>query len=305
MVDVLLLLLTCALGVLLSRVSLCAVAGVQQLIQTRSYAGLERLAIAASGAGLSLLLLAGMAPERVSLPTDAAFHFGIIGGGVLLGLGAMINGGCYLGSVLYLGTGNLNFLFTLVGIALGLRGAEAAAPLVIAGTPGLGMAMGHYWLAGLGAFGVSVAALLGMRRGRGQWLALAAGLLAGLVYARHPGWNYGSALAALAHSLSIVVQGGVMLSAVTLIAGAIGGAWLAGRFRFQGLTLWRALRCAVGGLVMGFGAALVPGGNDTLLLWAIPGLTIYGALAYVLMLGTMALAFLASARRGRNGPLTR
>ena len=130
-------------------------------------------------------------------------------------------------------------------------------------------------------------------------------MLAGLIYARHPGWSYGSAFATVALGQSAVMQWRGTLPAITLFAGAIGGAWLAGRFRFQGLTLWRALRCAVGGLVMGFGAALVPGGNDTLLLWAIPGLTIYGALAYVLMLGTVALGFLLSTRRGSKPSLTR
>ena len=44
---------------------------------------------------------------------------------------------------------------------------------------------------------------------------------------------------------------------------------------------------------MGVGAALVPGGNDMLLLWAIPGLTVYGALAYAVMLATIGAGFAA------------
>jgi uncharacterized protein len=59
----------------------------------------------------------------------------------------------------------------------------------------------------------------------------------------------------------------------------------------------RGLRCAGGGLIMGCGAALVPGGNDSLLLWAIPGLTIYGALAYLFMLVTIAAGFALKARQ--------
>src|SRR5437764_11779832 len=109
MLDVLLLLLALGLGALLSRVSLCAVAGVQQAVMVRNFAGLERLALAACGAGMSLLALAALLPEHVWLPNDVQWRSGLLGGGVLLGVGAMINGGCYLGSVLYLGTGNLNF----------------------------------------------------------------------------------------------------------------------------------------------------------------------------------------------------
>ena len=305
MVDALLLLLTFILGALLSRVSLCAVAGMQQAIESRSSAGLERLLLAASGAGLSLLLLAGLLPEHVWLPTDASFHLGIIAGGALLGLGAMINGGCYLGSVLYLGTGNLNFLFTLGGIGLGLRGAEAFAPLPVAAAPGLKMAMGQAWFAGLCAFGLIVVVLMGRRQVKGQWLALTAGLLAGLVYARQPGWSYGSALEALTHGRANLAQWRVYLSALTVFMGTIGTALLAGRFQLQLPTLPRGLRCLGGGLVMGFGAALVPGGNDNLLLWAIPGLTFYGAVAYVLMLFVLGLGFALAALWPRNPPLAR
>jgi hypothetical protein len=35
---------------------------------------------------------------------------------------------------------------------------------------------------------------------------------------------------------------------------------------------------------MGYAAAQVPGGNDSLLLWAIPSLALYGLVAYGLML---------------------
>lgn len=307
MADVLLLLLTLTLGTLLSRISLCAVAGMQQLVMARNYVGLTRLLLAASGSGLSLLLLAGLLSDHVWLPTDPIYHAGIIAGGALLGLGAMINGGCYLGSVLYLGTGNLNFLFTLVGIGLGLRGAEVLAPLPIAVAPGLHMATGYLWLAGLSAFSLIVVVLMRWRRVKGQWLALLTGLLAGIVYARQPGWSYGSALEALAHGRSGLSHWRADLAAVTLFAGAIGSATLAGRFHLQWPMLKRASRCFAGGAIMGCGAALVPGGNDNLLLWAIPGLTLYGLLAYGLMLGVIGLAFALATRLPRKpatGPLT-
>ena len=305
MLDVLLLLLTLVLGAMLSRVSLCAVAGMQQAVAAREYAGLERLLIAASGAGVSLLLLAGLRSDQVWLPGDAHFHLGILTGGVLLGLGAMLNGGCYLGSVLYLGTGNLNFLFTLIGIGLGLRAADTLAPLPEFALPSLHMAMGHLWLAGLVLFALIIAVLIYHRRIRGQWLALLAGLLAGLVYARQPGWSYGSALEALAHGRVGPPQWRADLSALSLFVGAIGAAVLAGQFRLRRLTLWRALRCLAGGATMGYGAALIPGGNDNLLLWAIPGLTLYGALSFGLMLATMGLGFTLAERAARQPPLAR
>ncbi len=306
MLDLVLLMLALGLGALLSRVSLCAVAGVQQAVAARNFAGLERLALAACGAGLSLLILAGLLPGRVWLPSDMHIQAVVIAGGALLGLGAMINGGCYLGSVLYLGTGNLNFLFTLLGLGLGLRGAAAWSPLPIAVMPELRMAMGYLWVLALGLFALIVVVLVRRRRCRGQWLALGAGLVAGLVYARHPAWSYGAALEALARGRSAVTHWRAYLPAAGLFAGAIGAAVLAGRFELQRPMPWRALRCLAGGAIMGWGAALIPGGNDTLLLWAVPGLTLYGTLAFAVMLAVMALGFTLAGRwpRAATGPQT-
>ena len=53
---------------------------------------------------------------------------------------------------------------------------------------------------------------------------------------------------------------------------------------------------------MGLGAAVVPGGNDTLLLWSIPGLTLRGGLAYAVMLATIALGFTVSGRATHKPP---
>ena len=302
MLDVLLLLMTFGLGALLSRVSLCAVGAVQQRIVFGKSAGLKRLLLAAAGSGVTLLLCAAWAPDMLHLPADPTFRWGIVAGGVLLGIGAMINGGCYLGSVLYLGTGNMNFLFTLLGIGVGLRGAALLAPLAGSDGPGLRMSMGAQWLWGLSAFAVIIVVLMRGKhpRGTGLWVALLVGLLAGLVYARQPGWSYGTALEALSHGRRGLAQWRTSLSALALFAGAIGEAALAGRFLLQPPNLQRALRCLAGGSVMGFGAALVPGGNDNLLLWAIPGLTRYGVLAYGLMLGVIVMGFMLQARWPRT-----
>ena len=139
--------------------------------------------------------------------------------------------------------------------------------------------------------------LLWRDRAAARWLALLAGLLAGLVYARHPGWSYGTVLDALAHGRLSRMDWSANLSALLLFAGALAGAWLAGSFRLQRPAWRRGLRCAAPQPMISPPAALVPGGNDSLLLWAIPGLTIYGTLAYFLMLATIAAGFALQARQ--------
>lgn len=299
MIDALLLLLTFSLGIVLSRVSLCAVASVQNAVVSRDHAALQRLALAGGSAGVVLLLLAGLMPGSVLLPGAVPLGAGVIAGGALLGVGALLNGGCYLGSVLYLGSGNLNFLFTLAGIGAGARVAEEWAHA--AGLYGAShAAMGPLWIAGAVGFASLVIVLV--RRGRpaaAGW-AVCAGALAGLVYARHPGWSYGTVLQTLAHGRHSLMDWAANLSALLLFGGALAGAAFAGRFQLKWPAMRRALRCAGGGLVMGFGAALVPGGNDMLLLWAIPGLTLYGALAYLLMLAVIAAGFIVSSRWPRK-----
>ena len=295
-----------ALGAALSRVSLCAVAGVQQAIAARSYTGLKRLLLAASAAAATLLLCAALAPHRVRLPADVALHWGVIAGALMLGVGALINGGCYLGSVLYLGSGNLNFVFTLGGIGLGARGAELLAPIQAGAGVGLRMAPAHVGLAGVMVLALTAGLLL---RGRGfkeRWPSLAAGVLAGLLYAQQPGWSYGSVIETLAHGRLGLMNWQSNASALLLFAGALAGSTLAGRFQLQRPQPWRSLRCVVSGAIMGCGAAWVPGGSDSLLLWAIPGLAVYGALAYALMLGTIGLGLTLSARWGqqRSDPIS-
>src|SRR5258708_33663342 len=92
-IDLLLLLLTFALGLALARVSLCAVAALQQLIDARQYDGLLRLLLATSGAGVTLLLLAGLVPGAGLLPRGVAPLAGGVAGGRPLGPGRPSNAG--------------------------------------------------------------------------------------------------------------------------------------------------------------------------------------------------------------------
>ena len=290
-IDVLLLLLTVLLGAALSRVSLCAVAAVQQCVVARDYSGAQRLLIAASAAGIVLLACSAWAPMRVALPAALPISAVLLCGALLLGAGALLNGACYLGSVLYLGNGNMNFLFTLLGIGVGSwavgHGHDALATLADKSmVPAVLRWTGVVIFAALALLLLLLAGRV--RRRTLAWAALA-GVVAGLVYARHPGWSYGQVIDALAAGDLSRMSWLANLAALALFAGAIGASGLAGRWQWQRLRTGRALRCLGGGMLMGLGAKLIPGGSDMLLLWSIPGLTLYGAVAYALMLAVLAV----------------
>lgn len=85
-----------------------------------------------------------------------------------------------------------------------------------------------------------------------------------------------------------------------MLAGAVYAAVWTRKFSLR-LPTWRALTGnAPGGFLIGAGAALVPGGNGTLLLYSMPSASPSGWLAFAAMSATIALTFLPSRARGRN-----
>lgn len=304
MLDWLLLGLAFVFGIGLTRTSVCTVAAVRTHILERDTRSLLCILVAASAAGAVLLGLACIWPQQIRLPYDNSLPGWALLGGFILGAGALLNGGCYLGSITYLCRGNLNFLFTLLGILVGARFAAAifgmrlvqavAQPSArnyfsILGTVGclLVLVTGLWLLAGR-ASGGKVSARTGRRMG---WAAALCGAVAAVIFARHPNWSYGTLLEQLAVADHMMLEPVVFCSALALFAGAVIGA--RHRWQWHPPTALASARRFLGGILLSIGALLIPGGNDTLLLWAIPGLASYGFIAFGAMLLTIAAGVLA------------
>ncbi len=133
------------LGVLMARTTLCGVANIQPWVDTRKVDGLLRLLVVACASGLVLLALVQLAPGMVRLPMDTPVMLSVMAGGVLLGVGALVNGGCFLGTVLYIGRGNANLLASALLMGQGARLIPGGHDLLLLWTiPGLawhGLAM--------------------------------------------------------------------------------------------------------------------------------------------------------------------
>jgi toxin CptA len=86
-----------------------------------------------------------------------------------------------------------------------------------------------------------------------------------------------------------------LLAACLLLGAALSG-WTAGLFRNTRLSLSQLLRCLVGGVLMGWGSLLLPGGNDGLILVGMPLGWPYAWLAVAIMCLTIALAQLLTSR---------
>jgi hypothetical protein len=93
--DYLLILLALALGFALFRARLCTVACLRESILQQQHAGMLRLCMATSVAGVVLLSAALWMPAGIMLPVDSPAWTRAAAGGMVLGVGSMLNGACF------------------------------------------------------------------------------------------------------------------------------------------------------------------------------------------------------------------
>ena len=105
-------------------------------------------------------------------------------------------------------------------------------------------------------------------------------------------WAYTDLLADLARGMAANRAARCLLF-VALLAGAAWGGWTAGRWRSTRVTGAQLLRCLAGGVLMGWGSLLIPGGNDGLILIGMPLLWPYAWVAFLAMCASIVAALLA------------
>ena len=310
------LILAAGVGFATQRGGICAVLAVDELIRRRSAARFT--AFFACGAWvLAVLLLAdafGLAPLSVwqGFPLTAP----TLAGGALFGLGAVVNGACAFGTVGHIGRGESGYLLVIPGF---LAGAWLTSQTV----PGLSpvpldtasILVDPPWHVAATAViaGFVVWSLARLWRGYRSrptprlgppdrpWppaLAMAVIGVANAVLMLLVGsWPYTVLLADIAAGAPPGLALRVALFAA-LLAGAVAGALRAGRFRLRGPMLRQAMRSLAGGVLMGVGGRLIPGGNDSLVLNGLPLLWPHAWAAYgAVCLAIFAALWLVSRRR--------
>ena len=317
-------LMAALLGFAAHRAGLCTVKAVAEIVTTR------RAHILTSFAKSALWVLAASALAGAVALQPGFRHWPLgalpVLGGVLFGLGAGLNGGCTFSTLSRLMDGNLGLFATVAGwpagLGLGLwamRLAERPGPLAAAAPAGsgpglwLGMLLAPWmawelWQLLLRArragsarrfFGAPVyalsaaAALLGLSNAvilisTGPW-SFTGTLLCGLG---------ATTLANCSQSLT------PWLIAAAALAGMLVSALQRRSFRLRLPRRGAALRHGAAGVVMGLGAALVPGGNDGLVLFGMPSLSPHALPAYLGMLaGVLAALLVLRALGGTPAPI--
>lgn len=291
------------MGYAIQRGATCTVAAVDELVG--KHKGQRLLALLEASlwvaGGLLVVRWLGLMPK---MPPGYAVSAATVGGGALLGFGAWVNRACVFGAIARFGSGEWAYLFTPLGFYVGcLTVGEVFAPMapqrLAHDSPVL---QAPAWVAVL--FLVFAAARLvgavvcarrdGRRLHERVWSPHAATTVIGITFLvmllLAGAWAYTDVLTELARGMAdnLIARALLLLA---LLAGAALGGWTAGRFRSRPLidpAQW--LRCLAGGVLMGWGSLLIPGGNDGLILVGMPLLWPYAWLAFGAMCAAIATA---------------
>jgi hypothetical protein len=314
------------LGYAAHRASLCNVKAVLEVLGSGSGFMLASFAKAALWATMIYGTLIVLSPSlSVGFQTYEPRSLVLLGG-FIFGIGAAINGGCSLSTLQRLADGDLGMTLTLLGLGVGLLAwstfdwqfAIAHAIRV----PLIWRSMGHVAIAAVMLLWL-LAALEVWRLWRTRpkisfWrlpaskvyrlstAAMVIGTLGGLLNILLGSWTYTyylrNAIYAAQRGTELPREFLALLSAA-LIVGMIASAVQRRSFKLRWSGKREAWKRVAGGMVMGFGGALIPGGNDTIVLTGIPTLSGVALATYMALLLGIAAALVVMRAVGAKLPM--
>ena len=294
------------------RSGVCMVRAMREVIERRRVHRLAGFLLAAASAMVMMGLAKALGASPFMTILGAPPDWLAIAGGVLFGLGSLVNGHCAMGTLAALTAGEASRLATLAALflaALLLGPSMSGAALMLPERPvvisPLARDAAHALI--LGSVLALVAAgyihrRLRWKRPRGGWSPLIAmtviGSASGLLFALDRQWLYTSRIAEIAYGKDWALP--AVIGFAALVAGMTIATVVAGTFRLRTGTLAQWLRAGGGGLLMGTGATLVPGGNDAMLFTGVPLLLPSLLAGYAAFTATL---FLALAIRRQAVPM--
>jgi uncharacterized protein len=282
------------------RSGVCLVRAVREVIRRRRLHRFAGFTLAAASAMLVMALAEALGATPFETIMGATPDWLAVAGGVLFGLGARVSGQCAIGTLAALTAGELSRLGTIgamfvAALLLGPRMSQAAlmlpdrrplaSPLI--DNVSLALAVGSV-LAVLAA--AYLYRRIGWNRPRGGWSPLLAmsviGGASGCLFALDQRWVYTSRIVELANG-ALVITPATIIAPATLIAGMVIASIAGGMFQLRRGTGREWLAASAGGLLMGLGATMVPGGNDTMLFTGVPLLLPNLLAAYAAFIATL------------------
>ncbi len=305
------------MGFAIQRGGTCMVAAVDEVLSQRRAHRLTAM-LEASLWVVGGLALAQLAHWMRGMPGGYDITQWTVVGGLLLGLGAWVNGACVFGAIARLGSGQWAQALTPVGFYVGSLSVGAIfqpqAPIPLTAATAWPWWSGASWLAPMfvlyALWRVGPGLLEHWRERRRQshhitqlaervWAPHSATIVIGITFVltlllAGP-WAYTDVLARLAQNMHSGDWQALTLPVLLLLAlyaGALIGGWTAGRWRPARPSLSDGLHAFAGGALMGCGSLLIPGSNDGLIFIGIPLLRPYAWLALASMVLAIAAALL-------------
>lgn len=282
------------------RSGVCMVRAVREVVVRRRAHRIAGFALAAASAMLVMALAELMGTHPFQTIVGARADGLAVAGGVLFGLGSRLTGHCAIGTLAALAAGEISRVATIIAMlvaALLLGPSMSQAALMLPGRePDPSPLIGNVMMAvAVGSVMALLAAgyiyrRIGWRRPRGGWSPLLAmsliGGASGCLFALDQRWVYTSRIAEIAYG-EFVVTPVSLIPLAALIGAMLLAAIMGGQFRLRRGTLREWLAASAGGLFMGLGATLVPGGNDTMLFTGVPLLLTNLLVAYAAFVATL------------------
>ncbi len=280
------LILIASLGYLAQTTGLCMVKGVNQAIKGKP---MFLAAILLSGTFSWLpLLIANVTLGLGTQVSHQATWFSAVGG-LLFGFGAAVNQGCGVSTVSRLTRGETAMLVTILGWLTGWVLLASFIDKVESDVYILPPSM-HFMGMALLSILLVVALFRFNNDNKKLWLSmLSIGMMASIVFLYEPHWTPSGLL----KDISLFVWYGNeqqwpsaerFLLILSLILGMLIAAIFTRAFVFKWMTIRQAVRHLFAGILMGMGAVLASGGNDTQLLLALPAFSPAGLIAVLCML---------------------
>jgi uncharacterized membrane protein YedE/YeeE len=308
-------LLAAILGFAAHRASVCTVRAVAEVLSARTvfmFGSVAKTVLWVSAITIPFLWLV---PSATPVPGWQLSSWALAGGFVF-GIGAALNGACAYSTMARLVDGEGGMLVTIAGFAIGvflfinLLGTgwvvrPRPTPTVVASAlnwlliiAALFLLWGIYELVRLWRTrpaGTTLRTLVCARQYRLSTAALLMGVASAALVLMYGPLGYTS-------TFEQVIEAGFgarpwptavrWLLLIAVLLGMLVSTLERGSFRvdFRPRRMW--IRNLLGGLFMGLGVALIPGGNDALVLYAIPSLSPHALPAYLAMAAGIAAALL-------------
>ena len=304
------------LGFSVHRASICSVRAVAEVIHSRTWFIFASIGKTVLWIIVVTVPIFYLIPETVTYLRGWPFTVAALAGGFAFGVGAGINGACAYSTMTRMVDGEGRMLVAVMGCALGIflfinlaggnwvaRPAPASAGIAPLLNLGLVVALVPI------AWAVYEAIRLWRTRSRDRRLhelvlasqyrlsttALVAGLAGASIFLLSGSPGYST-------TFQFVIEGalgtkpwptaGRWLLVLAVLFGMLLSTILNGRFRLDWRPRANWLRNLAGGILMGFGVGLAPGGNDALILYGIPSFSPHAIPAYAAMATGIASALL-------------